>query len=146
MAGIIDANLLLYAANADAEEHAAAVEFITRAGKSAEQWYLTGGILYEFLRVATHPRVFPQPLSWDEGMRFLGPLLSSSRFRVVQAGDRHWSVLEEVLGELTHPAGNLFFDIRTVTLMREHGIREVYTADTDFLQFSGIRVINPLRG
>jgi predicted nucleic acid-binding protein len=37
------------------------------------------------------------------------------------------------------------FDIRTVVMMREHGIRRVYTTDTDFLQFSGVEVINPLR-
>jgi predicted nucleic acid-binding protein len=29
--------------------------------------------------------------------------------------------------------------------MREHGVREIYTTDTDFLQFSGIKVINPLK-
>ena len=29
--------------------------------------------------------------------------------------------------------------------MREHGIREIYTTDTDFLQFPDIRAINPLR-
>jgi predicted nucleic acid-binding protein len=29
--------------------------------------------------------------------------------------------------------------------MKEHGIRKIYTTDTDFLQFSGIEVINPLR-
>ncbi|MFQ5743412.1 MAG: TA system VapC family ribonuclease toxin [Acidobacteriota bacterium] len=145
MPGIIDTNLLLYAANADADEHEAAAEFLVRAGTSPEQWYFTEGILYEFLRVATHPAVFPKPLDWQEGVRFLRPLVSSSRFRVILAGERHWDVLEQVLGQLSHPAGNLFFDIRTVALMREHGIREVYTNDTDFLQFSGIKVINPLR-
>jgi predicted nucleic acid-binding protein len=46
---------------------------------------------------------------------------------------------------LTQPTGNLFFDLRTAALMREHGIRDIYTTDTDFLQFAGIRVINPLR-
>ena len=43
------------------------------------------------------------------------------------------------------PVGNLFFDIRTAVLMREHGIRVIYTADTDFLQFEEIEVINPLK-
>jgi len=35
--------------------------------------------------------------------------------------------------------------VRTVVLMREHGVREIYTIDTDFLQFQDITVINPLR-
>jgi len=145
VAGIIDTNLLLYGANADAEEHQAAVRFLQAAGGSADLWYFTEGILYEFLRVATHPKVFPRPLRWREAWQFLDPFLSSSSFRIVTAGDGHWSLLEQILGGLTHPTGNLFFDVRTVVLMREHGIRDIYTTDADFLQFAGIRVINPLR-
>jgi predicted nucleic acid-binding protein len=30
--------------------------------------------------------------------------------------------------------------------MREHGIRRIFTTDTDFLQFDGIDVHDPLRG
>jgi|GEM_PF-2188999 len=41
MGGIIDTNILLYAVNADAEEHKVAVGFLRHAGRSADQWYLT---------------------------------------------------------------------------------------------------------
>ncbi len=40
--------------------------------------------------------------------------------------------------------GNLFFDIGTAVHMRGRGIREIYTTDTDFLQFPGIKAINPI--
>jgi toxin-antitoxin system PIN domain toxin len=145
MAGIIDTNILLYAANKDTDEHVAAARFLTMAATSAQQWFLTEGIVYEFLRVCTHPKVFPSPLDWKESMRFLRPFLENPSFVVLAADERHWLLLEETLVSLTHPAGNLFFDIRTVVLMREHGIREIYTTDTDFLQFPHIKVINPLR-
>jgi predicted nucleic acid-binding protein len=52
--------------------------------------------------------------------------------------------MESVVAELSHPAGNLFHDIHTATLMREHGVREIITADTDFLQFRFLTVSNPL--
>jgi predicted nucleic acid-binding protein len=29
--------------------------------------------------------------------------------------------------------------------MQEHGVREIYSTDTDFLQFRGIKAINPLK-
>ena len=145
MAGVIDTNLLLYGANASAAEHGGAREFLLSAGQSRESWYLTEGILYEFLRVSTHPRVFPRPLHWREGLAFIEPFLDHPGFIVLQAGDNHWSVVQEVLAEVSHPAGNLFFDIRTVALMREHGVRDIYTTDADFLQFSGIKSLNPLR-
>ena len=47
------------------------------------------------------------------------------------------------LGELSQPAGNLFHDVQTAVLMREHGVREIVTADTDFLQFPFLKVTNP---
>ena len=144
MAGVIDTNLLLYGVNRDSEEHTAARTFLSEAGASPEHWYLTEGIIYEFLRVATHARVFPEPLRWREAIRFLSPFLTHPSFHILQAGERHWRVLEQVLGELQHPAGNLFFDARTAALMREHGIRRIYTTDADFLRFSGIEVVNPL--
>jgi uncharacterized protein len=145
MAGVIDTNILLYAANKDSEENPAAVKFLSNAATSPEQWFMTEGIVYEFLRVSTHPKVFPKPLDWKEAMYFLRPFLENSNFLMLTADERHWLLLEEMLASLTHPAGNLFFDIRTAVLMREHGIREIYTTDTDFLQFSQIKVINPLR-
>lgn len=136
---------MLYGANSDAAEHARAREFLAAIGAAPDAWYVTDGILYEFLRVATHPKVFPRPLTWREAMGFLQPLVGAENVRVLQAEDLHWSLLAEVLAGLTHPSGNLFFDVRTVVLMREHGIRRIYTTDTDFLQFAGIEVVNPLR-
>lgn len=146
MSGVIDTNVLLYGANADAPEHAAAYRFLERIGATADPWYLTDGIAYEFFRVATHPKVFPQPLSWRDALAFVGPLLEADNVHVLRTTDEHWMILDAVLGTLTHPSGNLFFDVRTVVLMREHGIRRIYTTDTDFLQFDGIDVHDPLRG
>ena len=145
MAGVIDTNILLYAANSGVEEHRAARDFLLDAGSSADRWYLTEGIAYEFLRVATHAKVFPRPLSWAQAREFLDPFLSSDHFGVLTATDRHWTLLSELLPKLTRPTGNLFFDIRTAVLMREHGVRVIYTTDSDFLQFPDLRVVNPLR-
>ena len=145
MPGVIDTNILLCGINRDASQHAAARSFLTAAGSSSEQWYLTEGIVYEFLRVSPHPRVFPEPLGWREAIDYLDRFLTSPRFSLIRAGERHWTVLAKVMEELTHPSGNLFFDIRTAALMREHGVRRIYTSDTDFLQFSGIEVSDPLR-
>ena len=145
MAGMIDTNILLYAANQDAEEHVAASGFLHKAAASPGPWFLTDGILYEFMRVCTHPKVFERPLTWKETVHFIRPLIMSRRFDILTAGELHWEILEKILGDLTRPSGNLFFDIRTVVLMHEYGVREIYTTDTDFLQFPGIKVVNPLK-
>lgn len=144
MTGVIDTNVLLFAVNRDAAEHAAATRFLESAASGAGPWYLSDGIAYEFLRVATHPRVFPQPLDARDALRFLLALLEHPGFLLLQAGERHWAVVSQILREQRRPAGNLFFDIRTVALMREHGVRRIFTADADFLRFREIEVRNPL--
>ena len=144
MSGIIDTNLLLYAANGDCEEYMASRKFLTGLLEAPGQCYLTEGICYEFLRVSTHHKVFPRPLKAAKAMTFLGALLNRSGITVLSAGTNHWRMLEQVLAEMPAMAGNLCFDLRTVVLMREYGIATIYTADTDFLQFQGIQVINPL--
>lgn len=57
--------------------------------------------------------------------------------------DRH--ATHRLKAALRRPSGNLFFDIRSVALMREHGVREIYTADAGFKLFSGIKALNPIR-
>ena len=144
MPGVIDTNLMLYGANSDAPEHGRARGFLAGIGNTRDSWYVTDGILYEFLRVSTHARVFPSPLTWREALDFLQPFVEAENVHILRVEDSHWSLLGALLAELTHPSGNLFFDVRTVVLMREHGVRRIYTTDTDFLQFPGIEVVNPL--
>lgn len=144
MSGVIDTNLLLYAANRDCPEHAAAWAFLESVRVDPGVWFVTEGIGYEFLRVATHARVFHQPLSAAEALRFWDTLLAWPNVALLSAGDRHWRVLGEVLGRQHAPAGNLFFDLRTAALMREHGLRTIYTADADFHRFKELEIINPL--
>lgn len=136
---------MLYGANSDTAEHARARNFLAGIGDTRDSWYITDGILYEFLRVSTHAKVFPRPLTWREALDFLRPFIEADNVQVLRAEGSHWSLLAEILVDVTHPSGNLFFDVRTVVLMREHGVRRIYTTDTDFLQFAGIEVVNPLR-
>jgi uncharacterized protein len=143
--GVIDTNILLYVANKDPTENSRAKSFLENAIGARETWYLTDGIIYEFFRVSTHPKVFPRPLGWKEAMEFLTPIVTSANFQRLQPAEGHLNSLCAILDELTHPSGNLFFDIRTATLMRDNGVRMIYTADTDFLQFRDLDVINPLK-
>jgi predicted nucleic acid-binding protein len=59
------------------------------------------------------------------------------------ATDRHGEVASEVVGELPHLAGNIMHDAETAILMREHGVRRIYTRDTDFHRFPFLEVIDP---
>ncbi len=71
-------------------------------------------------------------------------LFSSPSAGILLATERHASVLAEVISELPHLRGSILHDVHTAVLMREHGIREIYTRDTHFSRFGFVRVVDPL--
>jgi uncharacterized protein len=142
---VVDTNILVYAADVDSQFHDRCRDWLERQRSRPTAWYTTWSILYEFLRVSTHPRVMRRPWSASAAWGFVGALLASPGLAVLAPTHRHADVVEEVVRELPHLAGNLFHDAHTAILMREHGIRQICTRDTDFNQFSFLEVIDPLR-
>ena len=59
---VVDTNILVYASNQDAPPHAFCRTWLDDQRKSADAWFLTWGILHEFIRVITHPRTHQQHL------------------------------------------------------------------------------------
>ena len=113
-----------------------------RRGDSA--WFVTWSILYEFLRVRTHPRVFPVPIGLTQAREWIDALLAGQDDNVLVATDRHAGVLEQLVSRNPGLRGNPVHDLHIATLMMEHGVTEIRTADTDFHQFKFLRVVNPL--
>jgi toxin-antitoxin system PIN domain toxin len=141
---LIDTNILLHAVNPGSPAHSPAHRFLQEHLRLRSPWCITWPILYEFLRVSTHSRVFPKPLKPGQALEFITNLASREEVAILTETDRHMAVLEGIVGGLSHPGGNLFHDIHTAALMREHGVPEIVSADTDFLQFSFLKVTNPL--
>jgi predicted nucleic acid-binding protein len=55
----------------------------------------------------------------------------------------HWSTLRALLldGRI---GGAQVHDARVAALCRQHGVRELWSADRDFSRFGGLNVVNPL--
>ena len=145
MALVIDTSILLYAANHATPQHEPCRRFLQEAVAVGDICFLPENVIYEFLRVATHPRVFPNPLQASSAVEFLSVLLAVASFKILSATENHFQILRALVTELGHPSRNFFFDVHTVALMREHGIRRIATADTDFAKFRDLDVINPVR-
>lgn len=142
---VVDTNVLVYAADQDSSFHATCRNWLDGQRVRPDAWYTTWPILYEFLRVVTHPRVVRRPWNISSARDFVVALLTSPGLSVLVATQRHADVAAQVFTELPHLAGNLLHDAHTAILMREHGIRRVCTRDTDFHQFPFIEVVDPLR-
>jgi hypothetical protein len=141
---VVDTNVLLYAADQASPEHAVCRGRLEAWRSQALPWYVTWGILYEFLRVSTHPRVFRRPWSAEMAWAFAEALLESPGIGVLVEGPRHRDIAAQVLREGSGLRGNVLHDAHTAILMREHGVRRIYTRDQDFHRFEFVEVLDPL--
>lgn len=141
---VVDTNVLVYAADASSPFHGRCRTLVEEWRAQSSAWYATWGIAYEFLRVTTHPRVFRRPWSLAEAWSFLEALLASPGLGLLVPGERHAEVARAVVRELPHLAGNVVHDAHTAILMREHGIRRIYTRDTDFHRFPFVEPLDPM--
>ncbi len=142
MSLLIDSNVLLHAANRASPHHAVARDFVERH-RAGAGFCVTWSVLYEWLRVATHPAVFRRPLSPAAAREYVRSLAADPRVEVLLETGRHATVLEDLLGESPPIRGNRYHDAHIAALMREHGVSTIATCDGHFRLFRFLKVIDP---
>jgi toxin-antitoxin system PIN domain toxin len=143
---VVDTNILAYAANERSDFHDVCARWLESRIQVVEAWFTTWPIVYEFLRVATHPRIFARPLSASQAWGFLESVFSSSSLSILTGTPRHSDVAAALIKDLPDLRGSIFHDAHTAVLMREHGIRTIVTHDTDFHRFPFLEVVDPVAG
>lgn len=140
---VVDTNILVYAADADSQWHVKSRDWIGKQRRRPDAWYVTWPILYQFMRVTTHPRVMRKPWSAAGAWAFVSTLLATPSLAILVPTDRHAAVAAQLIAELPWLAGNLIHDAHTAALMREHGIARICTRDADFRRFAFLEVVEP---
>ncbi|NIS10084.1 MAG: type II toxin-antitoxin system VapC family toxin [Candidatus Dadabacteria bacterium] len=141
---VVDTNILIYAVDKSCEKHIICFELVEDLMQGFLPWFLTWSIIYEFLRVSTHPKVFKKPLTTSNSLRYINSLFSSNSLQILKQGDNHSKLVQQTLSEINGIKGNKIHDAHTAILMREHGISKIYTRDNDFHTFPFLEVIDPL--
>lgn len=139
---IVDANVLLYARNADDARHERARQWLTEALNGPTRVGLPWQTLGAFLRIATNPRAFPDPLDADTAFQQIEEWLDAPRAWIPEPTARY----RQVLGGLvrTHRArGPLVTDAQLAALAIDHGVPLVST-DADFARFPELTWTDPL--
>lgn len=139
---LLDANLLLYAVDAESSFHSAAASWLTTTLNGNRRVGLPWQTIGAFLRIATHPRVTANPLRGAEAWGYVESWLDADPVWIPPATERTAAVLTELVSA-TPVTGNLVPDAQLAALALDHGL-EVLSADTDFARFPGVRWRNPL--
>jgi len=138
---IIDANVLLYAVNTAAPRHAQARSWLDGALTGREPVGFAWTVLLAFLRLTTHPAVFPRPLAVGEATEVVRAWLAQPAAIVVDPTPRHADLLAGLLAE-AGTAANLVGDAHLAALALEHDAVLV-SFDADFGRFAGLRRETP---
>jgi uncharacterized protein len=140
---IVDANVLLYARNGDDPRHERARAWLTQALNGDTRVGLPWQSLIAFLRIATHPRVFSDPLTPDQAWRQIEEWLAAPRAWIPEPTAQYVTVLGRLV--TTHQVqGALVTDAQLAALAIDHGVA-VASTDADFARFTELRWIDPLR-
>lgn len=141
----VDTNVLVHAVDPGSPFHDPCAGALARWREQRTPWFVTWSVLYEFVRLVTHPRKVRNPAPMTEAWSAVQALVASPGLRVLVETERHADVARAVIEETPGLTGNLAHDLHIAILMREHGIRRIYTRDTDFFRFPFLEPVDPVR-
>lgn len=137
-----DTNVLVHAEITNSPHHAVARRLLTEAAEGPAPWAVPWPCVYEFLRVATHPRVYHPPMPIAAALADLRRVMRSPSLVLLGETERHAAILADVI-EASGASGNLVHDAHIAALCLEHGVSELVTGDRDFARFPQVRTLNP---
>jgi len=139
--GVVDTNVLVYALDADAPQHASSRALLMAGHDAHTTLYVTSQILCEFYSVVTNARRVQNPCSPVAALSAISSLLS---FLHVLPAPAH--TVEELIQLLRRQpvTGADVFDLHILATMNVNGIARIYTFNaSDFASFSEIAVLAP---
>lgn len=139
---LADVNVLIYAFRVDSPRHAEYRNWLEDVVNGPAAYGVSPAILSSVVRICTHPRVFKQPSTCNETFEFCNLLLTLPNATVIEPGERHWPLFQELCDEV-NATGNLVPDVWNAALAIESGC-EWITTDKDYSRFSRLRWSSPL--
>ena len=139
----VDTNILVYAHREDSPFHETAFARVAELAEGRSNWSIPWPCLHEFLAIVTHPRIYAPPTPLGRAIEQVDAWFASPTVTLLTESATHWDTLRPLL-LAGHVSGPRVHDARIAALCRQHGVRELWSADRDFGRFGGISVVNPL--
>ena len=139
---IVDANLLVYAANHSAPEHEQARLWLDSRLSGTSRVGFPWPSILAFVRIASNPAILRGAVTPAEAWRQMEDWLGCDAAWIPVPGTRHAEVLGEVL-KSPFMSSRLVPDAHLAALAIEHGVT-LCSTDGDFARFAGLKWENPL--
>ena len=139
----VDTNILVYAHREDSPFHEPAARRMVELAEGGAAWAIPWPCIHEFLAIVTHPRIYHPPTPTTGAIEQVDAWLESPTLALLSESDQHWSDLRRLIAK-AQVSGGRIHDARVAALCRQHGVRELWSADRDFGRFSELSVVNPL--
>ncbi len=139
---VLDANLLLYAYNADSPKQQAASSWLSELLASGETVAIPWITAWAFVRISTNSRIWSHPRPAGEAFAILAQWLDQPGVVSLNPGPRHRQILSQLVTGYG-AIGPLVTDAALAALAIENGAI-LATTDQGFSRFEGLRWVNPL--
>lgn len=139
---LVDANILVYAVDADSPRHRAARRWLEATLSGTTSVAIPWAVVLAFLRLTTRAGILRRPLELSHALGYVDEWLSQPYVAAVAPGPRHWPILRNLLRR-TGAGGNLTSDAHVAALAIELGAT-VCSTDHDFARFPGVEHLDPL--
>jgi toxin-antitoxin system PIN domain toxin len=139
---LLDANLLIYSTNRANPHYEVANRLVDEAMNGDRRVGIPWQTIGAFIRITTHPRVTARPLTSEQAWGLVQSWLEAPPTWIPPATEATARVYGDLASRLSI-TGNLVPDAMLAALAIEHGL-ELWSADTDFARFPGLRWRNPL--
>jgi uncharacterized protein len=139
---LLDANLLIYSTNRANPHYAFANRLMDDALNGDRRVGIPWQTVGAFIRITTHPRVNARPLTSEQAWGLVQSWLAAAPTWIPPATEATARIYGELASQISI-TGNLVPDAMLAALAIEHGL-ELWSADTDFARFPGLRWRNPL--
>jgi uncharacterized protein len=141
LSATLDTNVLVYASNEDDPAHEPAKHLLERLAAGPDMLYLFWPTLLGYIRIVTHPGILTRPLAPSAALDNVSALLRLPHVRSPGEAEGFWEMYRATAGNRVR--GNEVLDAHIATLMRQHGVRMIYTRDRGFRRFDGVQAQDP---
>ncbi|AXT85145.1 VapC toxin family PIN domain ribonuclease [Aeromicrobium sp. A1-2] len=139
---IVDANILIYAANTSASAHEPARQWLEDQLNGEVRVGLPWPSLLAFMRLTTSPRMSRFPISGQQAWAIVQSWLASPVAWIPATTPHHVEIFSALVDKYQIHS-NLVPDAHLAAYAIEHSV-PLASADTDFARFSELRWVNPV--